>query len=311
MRIVAVIALAVVAMFVLYNVVPRGSGDENNAGRLTVEAAEAATEQAGAVMDLFRDMNPTGKADASPASANPAANGGASANGAVPAKVVGDNTLTSEAGEGAEISPEGEPDIWPSKAYNSARVALSNLFGSGDEVQDAYNLMRKYSEVVDENDKFVKAARDLREAWEPLYVQAHEDYKVLNTRIELAKSTSKGYFEQQAALTATINDAEFRNDLRNKDLREQEIFDTWATNADDISALAYDVMRDMQDIDTYIAKTNLSAHFAALQSATGRLPASLEQLELQLEDFRTATDALNSTLTGQSASAGQSAVTAN
>lgn len=300
MRIVAVVALAVVAMFVLYNVVPRGSGDENNAGRLTVEAAEAATEQAGAVMDLFRDMNPTGKADPSTASANPAANGVAPVGGAGQsnAKVVDDNPSTSEAEEGAEI----EPDIWPSKAYNSARAALSNLFGSGDEVQDAYNLMREYSEKgVVENNKFVKAARDLREAWEPLYVQAHEDYKVLNTRIELAKSTSKGYFEQQAALTATINDSEFRNDLRNKDLREQEIFDTWATKADDISALAYDVMRDMQDVDTYIHKTNLSAHFAALQSATGSLPASLEQLELQLEDFRTATDALNSTLTGESA----------
>lgn len=305
MRIAAVVALAVVAMFVLYNVVPRGSGDENNTGRLTVEAAEAATEQAGAVMDLFRDMNPTGKAYPSTASANPAANGVAPVEGAGQsnAKVGDDNPSTSEAGEGAEISPEGGPDIWPSKAYNSARAALSNLFGSGDEVQDAYNnLMREYSEQGDvKNDKFVKAARDLREAWEPLYVQAYEDYKVLNTRIELAKSTSKGYFEQQAALTATINDTEFRNDLRNKDLREQEIFDTWATKADDISALAYDVMRDMQDIDTYIAKTNLSAHFAALQSATGSLPASLEQLELQLEDFRTATDALNSTLTGQSA----------
>lgn len=308
MRIAAVIALAVVAMFVLYNVVPRGSGDENNAGRLTVEAAEAATEQAGAVMDLFRDMNPTGKTPRT----NSAANSVAPVNGAEQsnAKVVDDNAPHSEAGEGAETQPEGEPDIWPSKAYNSARAALSNLFGSGDEVQDAYNLMRKYSENgVVENHKFVKAARDLREAWEPLYVQAHEDYKVLNTRIELAKSTSKGYFEQQAALTATINNPEFRNDLRNKDLREQEIFDTWATKADDISALAYDVMRDMQDVDTYIHKTNLSAHFAALQSATGSLPASLEQLELQLEDFRTATDALNSTLTGQSA--GQSAVTAN
>ena len=62
MRVAAVVVLAVVAMFVLYNVVPKGNDavDENNPGKLTVEAANAAAGQAGAVMELFREMNPTG-----------------------------------------------------------------------------------------------------------------------------------------------------------------------------------------------------------------------------------------------------------
>lgn len=290
MRIAAVVALAVVAMFVLYNVVPRGSGDENNAGRLTVEAAEAATEQAGAVMDLFRDMNPTGKA--SPASANPAANGGAPAGGATGDKTTGDTTPSETTDADAGTPPEGD--------YGSP--GADYLDATTSEVQKAYGWMKYWREQGElDNDKFVQAARDLREAWEPLYVQAHKDYELLNTRIELAKSTSTDYFNRQEALTDTINDIDFRKRMRESDLHEKEIFDAWSTKADDIAALAYDVMQDMQDVDTYIAKTNLSAHFAALQSATGSLPASLEQLELQLEDFRTATDALNSTLTGQSA----------
>ena len=305
MRIAAVIALAVVAMFVLYNVVPRGGDnaiDENSAAKLTVEATNAASEQVGTMMDLFREMSPTGsKVYASTANANTAASGGASANGAVPAKVVNENAPPSEAGEGAESQPEAAPDIWPSDAYISETPS---------EVQKAYGLMKQYSDEGGvENDKLVKAARDLREAWEPLYVQAHKDYKLLNSRIELAKSTSAGYFAQQSSLTSAINNDEFRKRMQESDRHEQEIFEAWVTKADDIAALAYDVMEDMQDVNIYITKTNLSAHFAALQSATGSLPTSLEQLELQLEDFVAATDELNLTLTGESA--GQSAVTAN
>lgn len=305
MRIAAVVALAVAAMFVLYNVVPRGGDDavdENNAARLTVEATNAASEQVGTVMDLFREMNPTGggsgKAYASSASVNAPSNGGA----AVASDKTDDNTAPSaQPGADAETPPDAEPDIWPSDAYISETTS---------EVQKAYGLMKQYSEQGGvENDKLVQAARDLREAWEPLYLKAHEDYKILNTRIDLAKSTSTEYFKQQAALTDDFNDPDLRNRMRESDLREQEIFNSWVSKADDIAALAYDVMQDMQDVDTYIAKTNLSAHFAALQNATGSLPASLEQLELQLADFVTATDELNSTLTGQSA--GQSAVTVN
>lgn len=304
MRIVAVVALAVVAMFVLYNVVPRGGDnaiDQNNPGRLTVEATNAASEQVETVMSLFRDMSPTGgKAYASTASANTPANDGAPAGGATGDKTTDDTTPSETTDADAETPPEVD-DGSPGADYLDATTS---------EVHNAYGWMKYWSEQGElHNDKFVQAARDLREAWEPLYVQAHKDYELLNTRIELAKSTSTDYFNRQEALTDTINDIDFRKRMRESDLHEKEIFDAWSTKADDIAALAYDVMQDMQDVDTYIAKTNLSAHFAALQSATGRLPASLEQLELQLEDFRTATDELNSTLTGQSA--GQSAVTAN
>ena len=298
MRVAAVVVLAVVAMFVLYNVVPKGNDavDENNPGKLTVEAANAAAGQAGAVMELFREMNPTGgKAHASTANASLAANGGASVGGAGSTlDKAADNgaPASSQTGGEAETPPEAEPDIWPSDAYISETTS---------DVQKAYELMKQYSEQGGvENDKLVQAARDLREAWEPLYVQAHKDYKVLNTRIELAKSTSTDYFAQQSALTDNINDPDLLKRMRQSDLREQEIFDAWVAKADDIAALAYDVMRDMEDVDTYIAKTNLSAHFAALQSATGSLPISLGQLELQLEDFVTATDELNATITGQS-----------
>ena len=299
MRVAAVVVLAVAAMFVLYNVVPKGNDavDENNPGKLTVEAANAAAGQAGAVMELFREMNPTGgKAHASTANASVASNGGASTGGAGSAlDKAADNgaPASSQTGDEAETPPEAEPDIWPSDAYISETTS---------DVQKAYELMKQYSEQGGvENDKLVQAARDLREAWEPLYVQAHKDYKVLNTRIELAKSTSTDYFAQQSALTDNINDPDLLKRMRQSDLREQEIFDAWVAKADDIAALAYDVMRDMEDVDTYIAKTNLSAHFAALQSATGSLPISLGQLELQLEDFVTATDELNATITGQSA----------
>ena len=302
MRIAAVIALAAAALFVLYNVVPRGGDDaidENNASRLMVEATNAASEQAGTMMDLFREMSPTGiKVYASTASANTAANGVASAGGVAPAKVVDENAPPSEAGEGAESQPEAAPDIWPSDAYISETPS---------EVQKAYGLMKQYSEQGElYSDKFVQAARDLREAWEPLYVQAHKEYKELNTRIELAKSAFTDYFEQKSALAAAMNDPEFRKRMRESDLREQEMFDSWATQADNIAALAYDIMQDMQDVDIYIARTNLSAHFTALQNDADGMSDSLQQLDieiqrLQIGDFRAATDELNSILLGQSA----------
>lgn len=242
MRIAAVIALAVAAMFVLYNIAPRGGDavDENDPGRLTVDAVNAAAEQAETLGTLFESMS-----------------------------LLGGGETTSDA-------------------------------------QEAYRLMKQYSEQGDlYSDKLVKAARDLREAWEPLYVQAHKEYKELNTRIEIAKSAFTDYFEQNSALAAAIDDPDFRRRMRESDLREQEIFDSWATQADNIAALAYDIMQDMQDVNVYIARTNLSAHFAA-QNATGRMTASLKKLDieiqrLQIGDFRASTDELNSILVGQSA----------
>ena len=241
MRIAAVIALAAAALFVLYNVVPRGGDDaidENNAYRLMVEATNAASEQAYTLGTLFESMS-----------------------------LLSGGETTSDA-------------------------------------QKAYRLLKQYSEQGDvENGKFAQAARDLREAWEPLYVQTHKEYKELNARIELAKSAFTDYFEQNSALASAINDPEFRKRMRESDLSEQEMFDSWAMQADNIAALAYDIMQDMQDVDLYIARTNLSAHFAA-QNATGRMTTSLKQLDieiqrLQIGDFRAATDELNSILLGQ------------
>lgn len=240
MRIAAVIALVAAALFVLYNIAPRGGDDaidENNASRLMVEATNAASEQAYTLGTLFESMS-----------------------------LLGGGETTSDA-------------------------------------QEAYRLMKQYSEQGElHSDKFAQAARDLREAWEPLYVQTHKEYKELNTRIELAKSAFTDYFEQNSALAAAINDPDFRKRLRESDLREQGIFDSWATQADNIAALAYDVMQDMQDVNMYITRINL----AAQQNDADSMADSLQQLDieiqrLQIGDFRAATDELNSILVGRSA----------
>lgn len=249
-----------------------GAAVEDNLGLQTVKATERASEQVGVMVGTFAKMSPVSPADASPA--------------------IGDDQPPVV--DAQETNPE------PGGATVSTRDASEDTDTEGfapkadsphsSEVQQAFALMQKYSEEGNlDNDAYVMAARQLKDSWTPLFEQAHRDYEEMNVRITLAKATADEYFAQQQSLTETINDPEFRAELVASDLAQHKAFTDWSVKADGLAEAAYNMMRDMEDVDVFIAKANLSAHFVALQKSTSALPVSMTALNEQLEQFRTAT----------------------
>lgn len=237
-----------------------GGDREENAGERTVNATGRASDQVDAMMETFAKMSPV-EPDADSASAR-------------------------KSDEGAK---NGDAD----GADNSIKREF--------EVRKAFALMRKYSEGGNlDNDAYVMAARQLKESWTPLFEQAHRDYKELNIRIALAKDTADEYFNQQASLTAEINDPEFRAELVGIDFKQRQAFMGWSTTADGVAEAAYNMMLDMEDMDVFIAKANLSAYFIALQKSSAALPESMISLNVQLTEFEKATKALTEAMRQES-----------
>ena len=249
-----------------------GAAVEDNLGLQTVKATERASEQVGVMVGTFAKMSPVSPADASPAI------------GDEPQPVVDAQETNPEPGGATVSTREEDVDV------ESDGFAPKADSPHSSEVQQAFALMQKYSEEGNlDNDAYVMAARQLKDSWTPLFEQAHRDYEEMNVRITLAKATADEYFAQQRGLTDTINDPEFRAELVAIDLAQHKAFTDWSVKADGLAEAAYNMMRDMEDVDVFIAKANLSAHFVALQKSTSTLPVSMTALNDQLEQFRTAT----------------------
>lgn len=258
-----------------------GAAVEDNLGLQTVKATERASEQVGELVATFDKMSPVSPTDAAPqkgADEPPAVIDAQEKN---PQQPGGATVSTRDAGE--DTGTEG----FAPKADSP----------HSSEVQKAFALMQKYSEEGNlDNDAYVMAARQLKDSWTPLFEQAHRDYDEMNIRITLAKETADEYFAQQSSLTESINDPEFRAELVASDLAQHKAFTDWSVKADALAEAAYNMMRDMEDVDVFIAKANLSAHFVALQKSTSALPVSMTALNAQLDQFRTATRDLTQTI---------------
>lgn len=278
-----VIAALAIAGGVGYYVAMNGVGgaEESNIAALTVQATEEASDQVDVMMGTFAKMNPV----AQPAIAEEADAPPVAAPDPVEAEPVAiDESESGDAPAGEAVSTRAE-DV-----ERDAEDAAFEMEMNGSEVQQAFALMQRYSEEGNiDNDAFVMAARDLQASWEPLFRKAYTDYNEMNDRIALAKSTADEYFAQQDRLTKEINDQQFRMEMMEHDRREYEVFTNWSGKADELAAAAYEMMLDMEDVNVFIAKAQLSAHFVALQKSTSQLPLSMEHLNGRLSEFRAAT----------------------
>lgn len=243
-----------------------GGDDEDNLGLRTARTTEAATEQVTEMVGTLDKLAPPG--------------------------AVADGL---ERGEAPEADAASVAIAY--EGIDTEARAAEIMASDDSEVRKAFDLMRLYAEDdAVGNDKYVLAVKQLREAWTPLYEKAHADYAKMNDRIGVAKATAEAYFERQEALTARINDSEFKAELREHDRRQREVFVEWSGKAEGLAETAYNMMRRMQDINVYIVKTDLSAHFMALQGETSQLPVSMTDLNQQLDEFKAATWNLNESI---------------
>ena len=258
-----------------------GAAVDDNIASQTVKATEQAKEQVDVMMNTFTKMSPAAPANAAPqkgANEPPAV---ADAQEPNPQQPGGATVSTRD----ADVDADAEGFTPKADSPHSS------------EVQEAFALMQQFAEGGNlHNDTFVAAARQLKDAWEPLFEQSYRDYEEMNIRITLAKETAEEYFAQQSRLTNSINDPAFRTEMVAHDVKEREIFTNWSVKADEIAASAYEMMQDMEDVNVFITKANLSAHFAALQKSTSKLPVSMIHLNEQLNEFRSATHELTQTI---------------
>lgn len=268
---------------------------EANIGQLTVDGAERASESVRDMAATFDEMSPRPvvQADYAVHKRNP---------------VVAEKPATNPVPDGYGFDLGADEADTPDTAQSRIDAlgadgggALMPVFvdadaAHGSEVQRAFALMQRYAEMSDGNDEYVKAARRLKEAWEPLFLRAYADYNAMNADIEAAKKTALIYFARQTMLTQEINDPAFRAELEAHDERERLVFANWEAQADGVAESAYEMMRDIEDIDVFITKANLSAHFPALRDSANKMPASMIRLNGQLADFREATKALSETI---------------
>lgn len=280
---IGIVAALAIAGGVGYYVAVNGAGgaEENNIAALTVKATEEASDQVDVMMGTFAKMNPV---------AQPAIAEEADAPPVVASDPIESEPVALDESEGGGAPAGDVVSTRAESAQEDAVAAALDMEMRGSEVQEAFALMQRYSEEGNtDNDAFVMAAKDLQASWEPLFRKAYVDYNEMNDRIALAKSTAGEYFAQQERLTKEINDHEFRMEMMEHDRREHEVFTNWSGKADELAAAAYEMMLDMEDVNVFIAKAQLSAHFVALQKSTSELPLSMEHLNGRLSEFRAAT----------------------
>lgn len=250
------------AVFALTNLGIFNRGAADNPGFKVVEATSKASEQAGHLIKVFDSVNPYSVPVPPPGGASP---------------------QDASASNSEDTEETGNINIITSPADTA--------------VKDAYNWMVYYanSSGVDSNHKYIESANVLRDEWTPRYKQARTEYNKLNHRVEFTKNTAEEYFGIQKNLTSQIQDATTKEQMRENDRKEIEAYQIWATQADKTVLKAYELMQDLEDMDIIIAKLNLSAHFAALNSSAQALPASMAELHQELNYFRQASQDINNT----------------
>lgn len=254
--------IAAVAVFAITNMSSLNFGGSDNAGLKVAEATNSASAQAGKLIGVFDAVNP-------------------------------------------HSVPVNPPQTTSGAAPNTASDASPNTGGSIPEivspadtaVKDAYNWMVYYATEsgVDSQHKYIEAANTLKEEWSPRYKSARVEYNKLSHHVEFSKKTAEEYFAIQRGLTDQIQNPESRAKSREADQMEIEVYQKWAEQADKTVLMAYKIMQDLEDMDVIIAKTNLSAHFAALNSSAQTLPASMTALHEELNYFRQASQDINAT----------------
>lgn len=233
----------------------------DNPGQKIVEATNDASAQAGNLIRVFDAVNPHSVDVSAPTGASDASNAVASPDRDVSANI---------------------PEI-----ASPADTA----------VKDAYSWMLYYATEsgLDSQNKYIEAANNLRKEWEPRYKAARVEYNKLNHQVEFSKKTANEYFAIQKGLTDQVQDSDLKAQLRESDQQERQVYEIWVEQAEKTVLMAYEIMQDLEDMDVIIAKTNLSAHFAALNTSAQTLPTSMMALHEELDYFRKASQDINST----------------
>lgn len=284
----AALAILAAALPTLKAMTGRG---ENEAARL-VNAADRAENQAQAVGRSYQALIP-GRAPETPVQTAPPASYIAPASA---------GTQTPIASRPKETSTDAQP--WPTLPPNSAAgsspaqtpapAAAHSPTPTPREhaIGEALLAIQKMQNAQEPGAipaPYVHAIEALQAEWNPLYRTAMQELKRLELYITSAERSLKEYIELQQRLTDSIHSDETRFEYVTKDAAEARAWQEWLITAEITLAKAQEIGKKLEDIDTVITKTALSANASRLFDELPELPGYLLDLERQLERFRTET----------------------
>lgn len=136
---------------------------------------------------------------------------------------------------------------------------------------------------------YIQAIEALQAEWNPLYRTAMQELERLELYVTSAGQSLEDYIELQQILTDHIHDPETRIEYAKRDGAEARAWHEWFATAETTLAKAREIGKKLEDIDTVITKTALSAQASLLFAELPELPGYLLDLETQLERFQTET----------------------
>ena len=180
---------------------------------------------------------------------------------------------------GAQIVPEapafsGQPVRSDNDVEHDVAAALEAL-ASVDTGRD-----------TSATDERIVAIENLRDLWTPRYLQAQEEHRRLNYRVEHAERAARLYFKAQGELTRQIKNPEDRARATASDRAEREVYSRWRDQAHRTRNQADRIIAELHDMDLIITKQLLSANFAAVYHDFLELPIAISELHRDLEQFR-------------------------
>ena len=158
---------------------------------------------------------------------------------------------------------------------------------AGDEVVETDTVMTPATAAW-----YTKRAQLLMERWGPRYDAAVRDITAFEHRFKTAESRLQEYFDEQTALTESVNDPVLREQLGRRDMVERETYALWTAEGWTLLAQAQAMRRDLDDMNAVILKQELTVSMLNEYSMMSSIPTSVASLHESLSGFREQSDQL-------------------
>ena len=139
---------------------------------------------------------------------------------------------------------------------------------------------------------YVSRVQNLVDRWGPRYAAAKADIDRFEHRFRTSEDRLMEYFNEQGALTESINNPILRAELQRRDDEERAAYARWTEEGWQLLARALEMRRALDDMDIVIRKQQLTVNMLSEYTRASTIPASAASLYASLDDFRRQSDEL-------------------
>ena len=186
------------------------------------------------------------------------------------------------AGTGTGTGTGAAPETTP-----TAAEATRTPTDGEHEVQEAMELLAViHLELNPRSTEYTMAVEQLKNAWEPRYERAVDEFHRFEERVERADEIAQEYLNTQMDLTREIQNPEKRAMFQNRDYEEMIQVIEWIAGARGVLSQARAIKADLDDMNIIITKSELSATFASVRQTFYEIPPAIALLNQELTRFQ-------------------------